>query len=73
MGSKVEVPTKFIVGDLDLTYNTPAFSESMKFDVMKKNVPLLEDVVLLEGVGHFIQEEKADEINQLIHDFFKRF
>ena len=72
-GSKVEVPTKFIVGDLDLTYNTPGFRESMNFDVMKKHVPLLEDVVVMKGVGHFLQEEKPNEINQHIHDFFHKF
>ena len=29
MESKVEVSAKFIVGDLDLTYNTPGFNEYM--------------------------------------------
>ena len=72
-GSQVEVPAKFIVGDLDLTYNTPGFNESMTFDELKKHVPLLEEVVVMKGVGHFLQEEKADEINQHIHDFFQRF
>ena len=72
-GSKVEVPTKFIVGDLDLTYNTPGFRESMNFNVMKKHVPLLEDVVVMKGVGHFLQEEKPDEINQHIYDLFRKF
>ncbi|XP_002270853.2 uncharacterized protein LOC100246529 isoform X1 [Vitis vinifera] len=71
-GSQVEVPAKFIVGDLDLTYNTPGFNESMTFDELKKHVPLLEEVVVMKGVGHFLQEEKADEINQHIHAFFQR-
>lgn len=72
-GSKVEVPAKLIVGDLDLTYNTPGFKESMNLDVMKKHVPLLEDVIVMKGVGHFLQEEKPDEINQYIHHFFKNY
>ena len=72
-GSKVEVPTRFIVGELDVTYNTPGIGESMNFDVMKKHVPHLEDVVVMKGVGHFVQKEKADEVNQLIHDFFRKF
>ncbi|KAJ9699634.1 hypothetical protein PVL29_005482 [Vitis rotundifolia] len=71
--SRVEVPAKFIVGDLDPTYNTPAFKEFMNINELKKHVPLLEEVVVMEGVGHFVQEEKADEINQHIHDFFQRF
>ena len=45
----------------------------MNFDVMKKHVPLLEDVVVMKGVGHFLQEEKKDEINQHIDDFFQKF
>ena len=72
MESKVEVPAKFIVGDLDLTYNTPGFNEYMNFDVMKKYVPFLEDVVVMKGVGHFVQEEKSVEINQYIYDFFQK-
>ena len=61
------------MGDLDPTYNTPAFKEFMNINELKKHVPLLEEVVVMEGVGHFVQEEKADEINQHIHDFFQRF
>ena len=72
-GSKVEVPAKYIVGELDVGYNTPGIRESMNFDVMKKHVPLLEDVVVMKGVGHFLQEEKPDKISQLIHDFFQKF
>lgn len=71
--SRVEVPAKFIVGDLDPTYNTPAFKEFMNINELKKHVPLLEEVVVMEGVGHFVQEEKADEITQHIHDFFQKF
>ena len=73
MESKVEVPAKFIVGDLDLTYNSPGFNEHMNFDVMKKYVPFLEDVVVMKGVDHFVQEEKSAEINQYIYDFFQKF
>ncbi|KAJ9699639.1 hypothetical protein PVL29_005484 [Vitis rotundifolia] len=49
-GSQVEVPAKFIVGDLDLTYNTPGIKESMSFDELKKHVPLLEEVVVMKGM-----------------------
>ncbi|KAL3351161.1 hypothetical protein AABB24_019659 [Solanum stoloniferum] len=72
-GAKVKVPVKFIVGDLDLTYNSPGAKDYINKGEMKKNVPLLEKVVILENVGHFLQQEKPDEINKHIHDFFKGF
>ncbi|OIT37054.1 PREDICTED: bifunctional epoxide hydrolase 2-like [Nicotiana attenuata] len=72
-GAKVKVPVKFIVGDLDLTYNAPGVKDYVHKGGMKKDVPLLEEVVILENVGHFLQEEKPDEINKHIHEFFHRF
>ncbi|KAE8692946.1 hypothetical protein F3Y22_tig00110819pilonHSYRG00035 [Hibiscus syriacus] len=39
----------------------------------KKDVPLLQEVVVMEGVGHFIHMEKPDEINDHIYDFFRQF
>ncbi|KAK8279678.1 hypothetical protein V6Z12_D09G127500 [Gossypium hirsutum] len=44
-----------------------------KFVVGDKDVPMLEEVVVMEGVGHFIHMEKPDEINNLIYDFFHQF
>jgi len=32
-------------------------------------MPLLEEVVVMEGVGHFINQEKAEEINNHIYDY----
>ncbi|XP_057964788.1 uncharacterized protein LOC131155580 [Malania oleifera] len=72
-GAQVKVPTKFIVGDLDLTYNTPGVKEYMQSGGFKKDVPLLEEVVIMEGVGHFINQEKPDEINAHILDFIQKF
>lgn len=40
---------------------------------MKKDVPLLEEVVVMEGVGHFLQEEKPHEISDHIYEFIKKF
>ena len=51
------------MGDLDLTYNTPSFRESMNFDVMKKHVPLLEDVVVMKGVGHCWYKNRTLTVN----------
>lgn len=72
-GSQIKVPTKFMVGDMDLTYHFAGAKEYIHSGEFKKNVPLLEEVVVMEGVGHFLHEEKADEINKHIHDFFQKF
>ncbi|KAK8661773.1 hypothetical protein V6N13_091368 [Hibiscus sabdariffa] len=72
-GSKVKVPVKFIVGDLDLTYNAPGVKDFVHKGGFKKYVPLLEEVVVMEGVAHFLHEEKPDEINKHIHHFLKKF
>lgn len=62
-----------MVGDMDLTYHFAGAKEYIHSGEFKKNVPLLEEVVVMEGVGHFLHEEKADEINKHIHDFFQKF
>ena len=58
---------------MDLTYHFEDAKEYINGGEFKKNVPLLEEVVVLEGVGHFLQEEKPDEINKHIHEFFHNF
>ncbi|KAK4338874.1 hypothetical protein RND71_040336 [Anisodus tanguticus] len=70
-GAKIKVPVKFIVGDLDITYNSPGAKDYIHKGGLKKDVPLLEDVVILEGVAHFLQQEKPDEVNEHIHVFFQ--
>ena len=61
-GTQVKVPVKFIVGDLDKTGNTMSTQEYIDSGRFKKDVPFLEEVVVMEGVGHFITEERPDEI-----------
>ncbi|KAL1807380.1 hypothetical protein ACET3Z_024370 [Daucus carota] len=70
---QIKVPVKFIVGDLDLTYNAPGTKDYIHKGGLKKVVPLLQEVVVLKDVAHFIHEEKPDEINKHIHGFFKKF
>ncbi|KAK7348147.1 hypothetical protein VNO80_22696 [Phaseolus coccineus] len=72
-GAKVEVPVKFIVGDLDLTYNAPGAKDYIHKGGLKRDVPLLEDVVVIQGAGHFLHQERPHEINQHIYDFVKKF
>ncbi|XAR57059.1 Soluble epoxide hydrolase [Bertholletia excelsa] len=72
-GAQVKVPVKFIVGDLDLTYNSFGAKDYIHGGGFKRDVPLLEEVVVLEDVGHFLQEERPEEISKHIHDFIQKF
>ncbi|WCJ22240.1 alpha/beta-Hydrolases superfamily protein [Euphorbia peplus] len=72
-GLQIKVPVKFIVGDQDVTYHFPGVKEFIHNGGFKKHVPFLQETVVLEGVGHFLQQEKPAEISAHIRDFFKKF
>jgi pimeloyl-ACP methyl ester carboxylesterase len=40
-------------------------------DRMKNTVPDLRGVHLLDGAGHFVQQERADEVNELLISFLQ--
>ena len=52
--------------------NFPVAKEYIHDGGFKKGVPLLEDVVVIEGATHFINQEKAGEISSLIYDFITK-
>lgn len=58
---------------MDLTYHIPGMKEYIHDGGFHKDVPLLEEVVVMEGVAHFINQEKANDINQHIYDFLQKF
>lgn len=60
------------MGDLDITYNAPGAKDYLHKGAFKKYVPLLEEVVVLQGVGHFIHQEKPKEINEHIYNFIHK-
>ena len=72
-GTQIKVPVKFIVGDLDLTYNSFGAKDYVHKGGFKRDVPFLEEVVIMEGVGHFINQERPEEISKHIYDFFSKF
>lgn len=69
----MRVPVKFIVGELDMVYTTPGAKEYVHNGGFKKYVPFLEEVVVIQGAGHFISQERAEEINAHIYDFINKF
>ncbi|CAN0889179.1 Epoxide hydrolase A [Linum grandiflorum] len=72
-GLQVKVPVKFMVGDMDITYNFPGAKDYLQKGGMKKLVPFLEEVVMLQGVAHFLQQEKPHEVGAHVHGFFSKF
>ncbi|KAL2945334.1 Epoxide hydrolase A [Bienertia sinuspersici] len=72
-GMQVTVPTKFILGELDGTYNFPFMKDYIHKGGFKRDVPLLEDIVVMERVAHFINQEKPDEISNYILEFIHKF
>ncbi|KAJ3674686.1 hypothetical protein LUZ60_005302 [Juncus effusus] len=70
-GAKIQVPTKFIVGDKDIGFKSFGTGNHVKNGGLKELVPNLE-FAIVEG-HHFIQQEKADEINSEILSYFSGF
>ncbi|XP_065864537.1 uncharacterized protein [Euphorbia lathyris] len=70
---EIKVPVKFIIGDLDLIYHIPGTKEYIHEGGFKKVVPLLEEVVVLEGVAHFLNQESPEEVSNHIYQFISKF
>ncbi|KAJ9172727.1 hypothetical protein P3X46_015937 [Hevea brasiliensis] len=69
-GSKISVPSKFIVGDKDIGFDTNGTREYVLGDTFKSLVPDLQ-VVILDG-HHFIQQEKAQQVSEEILAFLHK-
>ncbi|EEF45568.1 epoxide hydrolase, putative [Ricinus communis] len=72
-GAQVKVPTRFIVGDQDLVYNSLCNKDYIEKGGFKRDVPTLQEVVVMEGVAHFLNQEKPDEISKHIANFIQKF
>ncbi|KAK9287566.1 hypothetical protein L1049_015987 [Liquidambar formosana] len=67
-GAKITVPTKFIVGDKDLGFQSFGTKFYIEGEEFKSLVPNLQ-VVVIDG-HHFIQLEKAELVTNEIISFF---
>ncbi|XP_058738510.1 uncharacterized protein LOC131610557 [Vicia villosa] len=70
---KIKVPVKFITGELGQAYNILNLKEYVHGGGFKEDVPNLEEVIVQKGVGHFNNQEAAEEINNHIYEFIKKF
>jgi pimeloyl-ACP methyl ester carboxylesterase len=64
-GAKVEVPALFVAGERDAVLRlTP-------LEIMDGWVPNLRGTLILPGAGHWVQQERPDEVNAAILGFLK--
>jgi len=68
-GVPIGVPTLFIAGDRDLVIN--GATEAQLRGMMADSVPELTDVVLIPGIGHWVQQEAPEATNQAIIAFLR--
>jgi len=66
-GAKILQPSLFIAGELDGVITMSRGS----FDNLEKSMPNLEQKILIPGAGHWIQQERPQEVNDLIIRFLK--
>jgi pimeloyl-ACP methyl ester carboxylesterase len=63
--AKLRQPTLFVAGEADAVI---AIYRPL-FDAMEKTTPDLRNKVLLPGAGHWIQQERPREVNELLVTF----
>jgi pimeloyl-ACP methyl ester carboxylesterase len=64
-GAKINQPSLFIAGELDPVVS---FRRSA-FDALEQTMPNLRKKVLIPGAGHWIQQERPNEVNNLLQEF----
>jgi pimeloyl-ACP methyl ester carboxylesterase len=68
-GAKIVVPATYIVGDRDLLYRFPGISQFISS--LSKYVPELRETLILQGCGHWTQQERPDEVSAALLRFLK--
>jgi epoxide hydrolase A/B len=68
-GTKVTVPALYIAGDHDMVVGFPGAAEQIAN--MKQVVPLLRDIQMLPGCGHWTQQERPAEVSVAIIEFLR--
>jgi pimeloyl-ACP methyl ester carboxylesterase len=63
--AKVTVPAIFITGEKDVVRS---FAPE---DTIRQNVPNLKDLVIVPGAGHWVQQERPEEVNKALIGFLK--
>jgi pimeloyl-ACP methyl ester carboxylesterase len=68
-GANVTVPALYVAGDRDLVVRFPGMDQLIAN--LSRFVPQLRRTVMLPGCGHWTQQERASEVNNLMLEFLK--
>jgi pimeloyl-ACP methyl ester carboxylesterase len=68
-GRPIRQPSLFIAGSRDGVLKFPAAQAQL--DAYPKTLPGLRGSHILDGAGHWVQQERPDEVNRLLIDFLK--
>ena len=68
-GQPIRQPSLFIAGSRDGVLRFPAAQAQL--DAYPKTLPGLRGSHILEGAGHWVQQERPGEVNKLLIDFLK--
>jgi len=66
-GAKILQPTVFIAGEKDPVLEFLA----SEFEALESNVPHLKGKRVIAGAGHWIQQERPEEVNRLLMEFLR--
>jgi len=69
-GACVTVPALYIAGDRDLVLGFRGMDQIIAN--LSKSVPQLRGTLLLPGCGHWTQQERAEEVDEVLIDFLRR-
>jgi len=68
-GRTIDVPALFVSGVRDWgAYQSPGAAERMKQDVCTR----MAGTHLVEGAGHWVQQERPDAVNHLLREFLSK-
>lgn len=68
-GSKITVPAMLIAGDRDLVLGFRGMDQVISN--LRNDVPKLQKTLILQGCGHWTQQERPQEVNQAIIEFLQ--
>lgn len=68
-GMRIEIPALYLAGERDPGLAMPGMRQII--DAMPALVPRLTASRIIEGGGHWIQQEKPDEVNALLIEFLR--
>lgn len=68
-GALVQPPALYVAGDRDLVVNFPGMRDALAH--LRVFAPNLKDAILLEGCGHWTQQERAEEVNAALLTYLR--